>query len=117
MPYARHPETMRLFFGAGELLHLSLYVLIEARFSESKLALILNAFIKSVFLRMLSRDTDGGDVHHLIYFENSFRMELDRLHRLVRDMAGDLELDLPHEWSYIGTDGRMLLLSKAENRA
>ena len=96
VPYARPDATMRLFFGAGKLLYLSLYVLTEARFSESNLALILNAFIKGVFLPELSNDTDGGDVHHLIYYEKSFRMDLDRLHSLVRDMAGDLELDLPH---------------------
>ena len=104
VPYAWHDATTRLFFGVGELLYLSLDVLTTANSGLSRLTNILNAFIGSVFLQMLSHDDYGAYVH-LRYFAGSFRTRLDRLHRLVRDIGGDLELDLPHEESRIGTDG------------
>lgn len=97
--YEWHDATMRLFFGVGELLYLSLDVLTTANGGVSRLSNILNAFIGSVFLPTLSHDRDYGAYVYLRAFEGSFRTRLDRLHRLVRDIGGDLELDLPHEES------------------
>ena len=115
-PYSQQDLMMRRYFAVGELLYLSLDVMTSVNYGLSRLANIINAFIGGEYLPTLNHKPTGAYVH-VRAFSPEVWPKVNRLHDLVRDLAGELRIELPREAGGPGTDGLALMQRKLRDLA
>lgn len=106
-PYSYTERTLRYILSVAELLYVVGEAMMDEYASMSRMSNIVNAFIVDVILPALT-DRGYADHFHPVTFGSTVREKTARLHRLARDLAGDVTLTLPGLRHYLGSDGTMM---------